>query len=97
MEKNEKLNQQNEQRKLLIEAAGKLKDKGMEFVVRRNNKNVETGEVTPGKTERGWKILDINQTGLVTVYNKNNSEIFHIPIDALEQLNADIFKLADSL
>lgn len=100
MEKTEKHNTQSaEGIGQLIERAQKLKARNFEFVVRRNTKNLETGEVSPGKLERGWRILNINNDGLVTLYNEKYSEggIFHIPIKQLEELNGEIFKLADSL
>jgi len=101
MKKTEKYGNKPEKENIekLIKQAHKLEARNFEFVVRRNTKNLETGEISPGKLERGWRILNINNDGLVTLYNDKHSEggIFHIPIKQLQELNEELFNLADSL
>lgn len=76
----------------LIQRAKKMQSLNMEFWIKRNIKNRETGEVVPGNLEKGWTILNIDSNGLVTMGNMSN-DIFHVPIRELQKINPDLFDL----
>ncbi|MDP3792782.1 MAG: hypothetical protein Q8Q89_03560 [bacterium] len=67
----------------------------LEFWIQRNIANLSTGEVSPGKLEKGWQILNIDDTGRVMMHR--GMETFHMPLAKLENLNKDLFDLADQL
>ena len=66
-----------------------------EFWLARNTKNITTGEMSLGKTQKGWQIINIDNNGLVTMHR--GDEVFHIKISELGNLNKDLFDLADQL
>ena len=74
-----------------LDKADKIKNRNIELWVRRNITNEITGERSPGKLERGWRILNIDSGGLATVYNMSSNETFHIPLGELENINQTIF------
>ena len=91
----EKIEKPDETLALLIEKARKLMDAKVKFWIQRNVANLSTGEVAPGKLEKGWQILNIDNNGSATMYR--GIETFHLSAVKLENLNKDLFGLADQL
>lgn len=90
--KNEKFENPSIEQGGLIDKAHKLQRLKSGFWVRRNIKNIETGEKKPGKLESSWYILNISPEGTVTLFNGQN-EILDIPVMELARINQDLFNL----
>lgn len=91
----EKIKNPNESSVSLANKAEKLMNKKVKFWIRRHTKNLTTGEVIPGRLEKDWQILNIDNSEIVTMYKDN--EVFHTRLAEIENLNKDLFDLADQL
>lgn len=75
----------------LIEKAKTIMQRRFKLRVQRNNRNMATGEVTPGKIECGWMILNL-QGDVATLDREGSLQIFHAKIQHLFELNKGIFE-----
>ncbi len=96
MEKQEKIETKNNSEIDLMDKASALMRAGHEFIVQRNEKNLETAEVRPGKLQYGWKIMNVDRENkLVNMYRGvGTPEIFHISLKKLRDLNPEAFDIA---
>ena len=79
----------------LLDKAGVLMRAGHKFVVQRNEHNIETAEVKPGKLQGDWRIMNVDRKNkIVNMYRGTGApEVFHVPIQKLFELNPEVFNV----
>ena len=75
----------------LLNKAEKIKTRNIELWVQRNITDEITVKKSPGKLERGWRIMNIDESLIATVYNMSGNETFHILLKDLENINQTVF------